>query len=84
MTKMISVNIETPRLEKLQAKEWVDELTNVYADMEIKDINISENKISFKVGFSGMDDTESDDIKMKIEEYLSMNEMIEARSISCQ
>ncbi|HJT10538.1 MAG TPA: hypothetical protein VJ771_07135 [Candidatus Nitrosotalea sp.] len=82
MTKMVSVNIDTARQETSQAKEWVNEITNVYADMEISDVNVSENKISFKVGFSGMDDTEPDDVKMKIEEYLSMNEIIEAKNIS--
>ena len=84
MTKMISVSIDTARQETSQAKEWVSEITNVYADMEVSDVNVSENKISFKVGFSGMDDTEPDDVKMKIEEYLSMNEIIEAKNISCR
>lgn len=84
MTKMINVNIDTPKTATSHAKEWVHEITNVYADMEIADISVSENKISFKAGFSGMDDTEPDDIKMKIEEYLIMNEMIETKNISCQ
>ncbi|MGI0026271.1 MAG: hypothetical protein ACREAD_00325 [Nitrosopumilaceae archaeon] len=84
MTKMISVNIDIARQQGSQAKEWINEITNVYADMEISDVNVSENKISFKVGFSGMDDTIPEDIKMKIEEYLSMNEVIEAKNISCR
>jgi hypothetical protein len=29
-----------------------------------------------------MEDTESDDVKMKIEEYLSMNEAFEVKNIS--
>ena len=36
------------------------------------------NKISFKAGFSGMEDTGPDDVKMKIDEYLTMNEAFEA------
>jgi hypothetical protein len=50
--------------------------------MQISDVNVSGNKISFKAGFSGMDDTEPDDIKMKIEEYLTMNESFHAKSIN--
>jgi hypothetical protein len=84
MTKMLTVNIETGGVNENEAKEWVIELTNVYADMEIEDVNVSGNKISFKVGFSGMEDTEPEDVKMKIDEYLTMNEAFEAKSVSIQ
>ncbi|HEX2557475.1 MAG TPA: hypothetical protein VHK86_04075 [Nitrososphaera sp.] len=82
MTKMLTVNIDTNGIDANEAKEWVNELANVYADMQISDVNVSGNKISFKAGFSGMDDTEPDDIKMKIEEYLTMNESFHAKSIN--
>ena len=82
MTKMLNVNIDTSGIDATEAKEWVNELANVYADMEISDVNVSGNKISFKAGFSGMDDTEPDDIKMKLDEYLTMNETIKAKSIN--
>ena len=82
MTKMLTVNIETGGVNENEAKDWVTELTNVYADMEIEDVNVSGNNISFKAGYSGMDDTEPDDIKMKIDEYLTMNEAFEAKSVS--
>lgn len=82
MTKMLTVNIETGGVNENEAKEWVTELTNVYADMEIEEVNVAGNKISFKAGFSGMDDTEPEDIKMKIDEYLTMNEAFEAKSVS--
>ena len=82
MTKMLSVNIDTSGVDASEAKEWVNELANVYADMQISDVNVSGNKISFKAGFSGMDDTEPDDIKMKLEEYLTMNEAFHAKSIN--
>ncbi|MGH9975623.1 MAG: hypothetical protein ACRD8Z_07275 [Nitrososphaeraceae archaeon] len=82
MTKMLTVNIETGGVSENEAKEWVNELTNVYADMEIEDVNVSGNKISFKAGFSGMEDIEPDDVKMKIDEYLTMNEAFEAKSVS--
>jgi hypothetical protein len=84
MTKMLTVNIETGGVNENEAKEWVTELTNVYADMEIEDVNVSGNKISFKAGFSGMEDTEPEDVKMKIDEYLTMNESFEAKSVSIQ
>jgi hypothetical protein len=82
MTKMLTVNIETGGVNENEAKEWVTELTNVYADMEIEDVNVSGNKISFKAGFSGMEDTEPEDVKMKIDEYLTMNEAFEAKNVS--
>jgi len=82
MTKMLTVNIDTSGIDANEAKEWVNELANVYADMQISDVNVSGNKISFKAGFSGMDDTEPDDVKMKIEEYLTMNESFQAKNIS--
>ena len=82
MTKMLNVNIDTSGVDVNEAKEWVNELANVYADMQVSDVNVSGNKISFKAGFSGMDDTEPDDIKMKLEEYLTMNETFHAKSIN--
>jgi hypothetical protein len=82
MTKMLTVNIETGGVNENEAKDWVTELTNVYADMEIEDVNVSGNKISFKAGFSGMEDTEPEDVKMKIDEYLTMNEAFEAKNVS--
>ena len=82
MTKMLNVNIETNGIDQQEAQDWVSELANVYADMEIEDVKVSGNNISFKAGLSGMEDTESDDVKMKIEEYLSMNEAFEVKNIS--
>jgi hypothetical protein len=82
MTKMLNVNIDTNGIDQQEAQDWTSELANVYADMEIEDVNISGNKISFKAGFSGMDDTEPDDIQMKIEEYISMNEAFQVKNLS--
>lgn len=79
---MHNVTIETSGSDQNEAKEWVNELANVYADMEVEDVNVSGNKISFKAGFSGMDDTEPDDIKMKIEEYMNMNEPFQVKDLS--
>jgi broad specificity polyphosphatase/5'/3'-nucleotidase SurE len=82
MTKMLNVNIDTNGINQQEAQDWTAELANVYADMEIEDVNISGNKISFKAGFSGMEDTEPDDIQMKIEEYISMNEAFQVKNLS--
>ena len=82
MTKMLNVNIDTNGIDQQEAQDWVTELANVYADMEIDDIKVSGNNISFKAGLSGMEDTESDDVRMKIDEYLSMNEAFEVKNIS--
>ncbi len=83
MTKMIQVNPETGNIDMDEAQAWVDEITNVYADMEVSGINISGNKVSFQAGFSGMDDTVSEDIKQKIDEYITMTETLQIKSISC-
>jgi hypothetical protein len=82
MTKMLNVNIDTSGVDQKEAEEWVNELANVYADMEIEGVSVSGNKITFKAGFQGMDDTEPDDVKMKIEEYLTMNEAFQASNVS--
>ncbi|MBM3894965.1 MAG: hypothetical protein FJ359_00820 [Thaumarchaeota archaeon] len=83
MTKMIQVNLETDGIDKHEAQEWVHEITNVYADMEVSDVNVSGKKISFHAGFSGMDDTTSDDIRQKIDEYIAMSETFQIKNISC-
>jgi len=83
MTKMINVDIETPEIDPTEANEWINELANVYADVEISDVHVSGNKITCKIGISGMDDTQPEDIKMKIEEYLTINEAFSAKKISC-
>jgi hypothetical protein len=82
MTKMLNVNIDTNGIDQQEAQDWVTELANVYADMEIDDIKVSGNNISFKAGLSGMEDTESDDVRMKLDEYLSMNEAFEVKNIT--
>lgn len=79
---MLNVEIETSGVDANEAKEWVNELANVYADLQIEDVNVSGNKISFKAGFQGMDDTDPEDIKTKIEEYLTMNEAFQANKIN--
>ena len=79
---MCKVAIEANGLNQEEGKAWVDELANIYADMEIENVSVSGNKITFDAGFSGMDDTQPDDIKMRLDEYLTMNEAFQTKSIS--
>ena len=78
---MCKVSIDTNGVNQDEGKAWVDELGNIYADMEIDNVSVSGNKISFNAGFSGMDDTQPDDIKMRLDEYLTMNEAFQTKSI---
>jgi hypothetical protein len=78
---MCKVAIEANGLDQDEGKAWVDELANIYADMEIENVSVSGNKITFDAGFSGMDDTQPDDIKMRLDEYLTMNEAFQTKSI---
>ena len=83
MTKMINVNISVGNIDPKEGEEWVNEIVNVYADMEISNISTTNNSISFQAGLSGMDDTTPEDIKQKIDEYLTMNEAFSVQNISC-
>jgi hypothetical protein len=78
---MYNVTIETTGVDSAEAKEWANELANVYADMAVSDVNVSGSKISFKAGMTGMDDTEPDDIKMKLDEYATMHEAFSIKKI---
>ena len=83
MTKMIQVNLETEGTDKDEAQEWVHEIVNVYADMEVSDVSISGNTVSFQAGLSGMDDTTSEDIRQRIDEYNTMTETLQIKNVSC-
>ena len=83
MTKMINVNISVGNIDPKAGEEWANEIVNVYADMEVANVNTTSNSISFQAGLSGMDDTTPEDIKMKIDEYLTMNEAFSVQNISC-
>ena len=81
---MLNVTIDTNGINQEEASAWAQELANVYADMEIDNIKVSGNKISFTAGFSGMDDTQPEDIKTRLDEYLTMNEAFQTKSVSVQ
>jgi hypothetical protein len=81
---MLNVTIDTNGVNQEEASAWAQELANVYADMEIDNIKVSGSKISFSAGFSGMDDTQPEDIKMRLDEYLTMNEAFQTKSVNVQ
>ena len=74
MTKMHKVELDVENVKNDQAKYWVDEIANQYADLVVDDVSISGNKVSFNVGSPSMEDLTADDIKFRINEYLTMNE----------
>ena len=74
MTKMIEVEMDVDNVNADQAKYWVDEIANQYADLVVDNVNISGNKVAFNVGSPSMDDLTAADIKFRLEEYLTMNE----------
>jgi len=71
---MFKVSIDVSGVDRNELNAWEEELEKVYADMDIENVSVSANKITFDAGFSGMDDTKPDDIKMRLDEYLSKNE----------
>ncbi len=82
-TKMINVSIKVENVDPQEGKDWVNEIANIYADMEVSGIKATSNSISFQAGFSGMNDTTPDDIKLKIDEYITMNEAFAVQSVTC-
>jgi hypothetical protein len=78
---MFNVSLETGRINGGEASNWVEELANIYADMQIENIKVSGNNISFSIGFSGMDDTQPGDVKMRVEEYMTMNEIFDIDTV---
>ena len=82
-TKMINVTIKVDNIDPQEGEDWANEIVNVYADMEVSNIQTSKNSISFQAGLSGMNDTTPDDIKLKIDEYITMNEAFTVQSVSC-
>lgn len=83
MTKMIDVKIDVTSMNPKLGEDWVNEIVNVYADMEISAVKSSNSSISFKIGLSGIDDTTSDDIKQKIDEYITMTEPFPIHNVTC-
>ncbi|GFN38997.1 MAG: conserved hypothetical protein [Marine Group I thaumarchaeote] len=56
-----------------EAEYYVNEITNQYADLVVKNANIGANKISFEIGSPSMDDITVEDITQRLKEFLEMN-----------
>ncbi len=82
-TKMINVTIKVENIDPQEGEDWANEIVNVYADMEVSGIQATKHSISFQAGLSGMSDTTPDDIQLKIDEYITMNEAFAVKSVSC-
>lgn len=80
--KFHHVTIDTSGINTEEAIQWAKQLQDVYSDMEIDNVSVSGNQISFDAGFSNIDDADADDIKMRIDEYLTMNEAFVTKSIN--
>ena len=82
-TKMINVVLQVENIDPQVGEDWANEIVNVYADMEVSGIQTTNTSISFQAGLSGMNDTTPDDIELKINEYITMNEAFIVQNISC-
>lgn len=69
----VRVELKVSDVNMEQAKYWVTELTNQYADLVIKNAKVGSDKITFEVGSPGMTDLTAQDIKFRINEYITMN-----------
>ncbi|MGA9151794.1 MAG: tetratricopeptide repeat protein [Candidatus Nitrosopolaris sp.] len=81
-TKMLTTTIDSTIINTYAAKQWVNEIANVYADMEVEEVTVYKDKISFKIEFSGRTDTTPEEIGTRIEEYMTTNEGISVANIS--
>jgi len=74
VVRMVKVALDVSNVtSKESATTFIEELTNQYADLTVSNINISNNSITFDVSAPGMSDITSADIKMRVEEFVSMN-----------
>jgi len=71
--KPIKVELKVSNVNMEQAKYWVTELTNQYADLVIENAKIGSDKITFDVGSPSMSDLTAKDIEFRIKEYVTMN-----------
>ena len=69
----IKVEIKVSNVNMDQAKYWVTELTNQYADLVIENAKIGSDKVTFDVGSPSMGDLTAKDIEFRIKEYITMN-----------
>ena len=71
--KPLKVEWEVSDVKIDEAEYYVNEITNQYADLVIRNANIGANKISFEIGSPSMDDITTEDITQRLKEFLEMN-----------
>ena len=71
--KPVKVEMKVANVNKDQVHYWINEFANQYADFVITIVNTGSDKISFDMGSPSMEDLTAQDVKFRIEEYLTMN-----------
>ena len=71
--KPVKVEMKVANVNNNQVHYWVNEIANQYADLVITNVNTGNDKISFDIGSPSMEDLTAQDIKFRMEEYLTMN-----------
>lgn len=71
--KPIRVEMKVSDVKMDEAKYYVNEITNQYADLVITNARIGSDKISFDIGSPSMDDITAEDIEQRMKEFLTMN-----------
>lgn len=71
--KPVKVEMKVSNVNKDQVHYWVNEISNQYADLVLTNVNIGGDKISFDIGSPSMTDLTAEDIKFRINEYMTMN-----------
>jgi DNA phosphorothioation-dependent restriction protein DptG len=71
--KPIKVEMKVSNVNNEQVSYWINEIANQYADLVVANVSTGSDKISFDIGSPSMSDLTAEDIKFRIEEYLTMN-----------
>lgn len=71
--KPMKVEMKVSNVNKDRVHYWVNEIANQYADLVVTNVSTGSDKVSFEIGSPSISDLTADDIKFRIEEYLTMN-----------
>jgi DNA phosphorothioation-dependent restriction protein DptG len=71
--KPIKVEMKVSNVNKDQVNYWINEIANQYADLVVTNVNTGSDRIAFDIGSPSMSDLTAEDIKYRMEEYLTMN-----------
>ena len=71
--KPLKVEMKVSNMNQGEVHYWINEIANQYADLVVSNVNTGSDKISFDIGSPSMEDLKAEDIRFRIEEYLTMN-----------